>query len=90
MFYILEASPYAGRIETERDKSTSNARLNLKFYDSGGFEVLTLPVKVSEMTKIVDEKGKSSSLSLNASTSCSLDTYEAIKVWSVGWAGFAD
>jgi hypothetical protein len=88
MFYIFRVSPYAGRVETERDKATSYARFNVNFYDSDGFEILTLPIKLSEMTRKVDDKGKPASLSMNANTTLTVETYEAIKAWAVGWAGF--
>jgi hypothetical protein len=40
------------------------------------------------MTRTVDDKGKPASLSMNANTTLTVETYEAIKVWAVGWAGF--
>ncbi len=88
MFYNFRVSPYAGRIETERDKTTSFARFNVNFYDSDGFEILTLPIKLSEMIRRVDDKGKATSMIIQANTTLTVKTYEAISTWSVGWAGF--
>jgi len=90
MLYIVRASPYAGRIEKERSKTTPYARFDLLFYDSNGFEILTLPIKVSEMREIVDEKGKGASLVINANTMLTVEAYESLKELSVGWAGFEE
>lgn len=88
MYYVFRVSPYAGRVETERGKTTSYARFNANFYDSDGFEILTIPIKLSEMTQTVDDKGKPVSLNMNANTTLTLETYEALKIWAVGWNGF--
>jgi hypothetical protein len=89
LLYVLRACPYAGRLEAERNSKTSAARFNLNFNDADGFQVLSIPVEVAEMTRELDEKGVPSALSVNSSTSCTVGTYESIKGWSAGWAGFS-
>jgi len=89
MFYIFEVSPYLGRVQTEHDKgATTEARFILNFYDSDGFQLLRIPVQLSQMEKTVDADGKPTSVSVNTTIACSAATYEAIKIWSAGWAGF--
>jgi hypothetical protein len=90
LLYILEASPYAGRLATARENRTSNARFNLNFCDADGFVVLTIPAILSEMTRTVDENGKPSGLRMNSSIPCSVEACEAMKVLSVGWADFSE
>ena len=88
MLYNFRISPCTDRIKTEREKTASYARFNVNFMDSDGFEVLTLPIKLSEMIQRVDDKGKAMSMTMQANTTLTVETYEAISTWSVGWAGF--
>jgi hypothetical protein len=89
LHYILEVSPYSSQIQKEAEGSFSEARFNLKLYDTDGFELFSLPVKISEMTGVVDDAGKRNSMRANGSIVCSVDTYEALSGAGAGWAGFS-
>jgi hypothetical protein len=88
LYYIFQVSPYAGRVAKERQKDLSYSQFIVRFYDGDGFEVVTIPLKLSEMVHGVDETGMIGSVTVNANTACSLETYESMKVWSIGWLGF--
>jgi hypothetical protein len=90
LYYNFQVSPYAGRIEREFQKSGSNARFLLRFYDQDGFETFVLPIQLSEMVKEVDDTGKIDVVTMNTTTTCDLQTYEALKLWMVGWGGFQE
>jgi hypothetical protein len=90
MYYILRLSPYAGRIEAELKKSPMTARFDLNFYDSEGFQVLTIPVQLAETSRTVDSDGKFSSVRVNSTVQCSAEMYESIKGWLASWVGFSD
>ena len=90
LYYIFQVSPFAGRIDSELQKSPSYARFIVRLYDRDGFELLTIPINLSDMVKKVDDTGKAASLDVNTTTTCSLETYSALSSWTVGWAGFQD
>lgn len=88
LHYILNAMPISAQVQKAKETAYSEARFNLQFYDRDGFELLTLPVKLQDMSQIVDDAGKPQSLSATGSMSCSVETYEAFAVSEIGWAGF--
>ena len=88
LHYILTVSPYSSQIQKQRDASFSEARFIINFYDTDGFELFDLPVKISEMTEVVDDTGKTGSMQANGSAICSVDTYEALGASGIGWGGF--
>jgi len=88
LHYILTVSPYSSQIQKQRETSFSEARFIINFYDSDGFELFSLPVKLSEMTGVVDDTGKIGSMQANGSVVCSVDTYEALGDSGIGWGGF--
>jgi hypothetical protein len=90
LYYIFQVSPFAGRIESELQKSPSYARFIVRLYDQDGFELMTIPVSLSDMVKTVDDTGKAASLYVNTTVTCSFETYSALYSWGVGWAGFQD
>lgn len=90
IYYIFSESPYAGRVKSERSKIGSTAQFFVRLYDGDGFEIFTIPINLSEMVSSWDDTNSVGSLSVNMSSACSLETYEAIKVWNVGWSGFPE
>ena len=88
LHYILSVSPISSSLQKARETPYSEARFNMAFYDADGFELFTLPVKISEMSEVVDDAGKAQSMRATGSTACSVETYEALAVSGIGWAGF--
>ena len=88
LHYILTVSPISSQLQKARATSYSDAVFNLGFYDADGFQLFTLPVKVSEMIQVVDDAGKPQSFRATGEMQCSADDYEVIAAPSVGWAGF--
>ena len=88
LHYILSVSPYSSQLQKARETAFSGARFNVDFNDEHGFELFTLPIKISEMSEVVDDAGKAQSMRATGSTACSVETYEALAVSGIGWAGF--
>ena len=88
LHYILSVSPYSSQIQKERERSFSGAQFIINFYDTDGFELFSLPVKISEMTGVVDDAGKTDSMRATSSAACSVETYESLGICSIGWGGF--
>lgn len=88
LHYILAVSPYSAQIQKERERQLSGAQFIINFFDTDGFELVSLPVKISEMTGVVDDAGKTDSMRATGSSACSVETYEALGVCSIGWGGF--
>jgi len=88
LHYILSVSPYSSQIQKERERSFSGAQFIINFFDTDGFELFSLPVKISEMTAVVDDAGKTDSMRATSSAACSVETYESLGVCSIGWGGF--
>lgn len=88
LHYILSVTPISSQLQKERDTAFSQALFNMNFYDGDGFELFSVPVKIQEMTQVVDDAGKPSSFRATGSASCSVESYESLGVSSIGWAGF--
>lgn len=85
MYYILNASPYNGRIAYAQGNSTSNATLTIHMMDASGFYLLTIPVPLSSMTRVVDNIGFPTELSVNYNIPCTYDTYLSLSSWTCNW-----
>lgn len=88
LFYSAAVSMYPAKLKKERENSLSQAQFNVHFMDENGFNLFELPLKISQLTGVVDENGKISSLRASGSVVCSLEIYEGLQVMTVGWAGF--
>lgn len=88
MHYILNVSPISPQVQKAKETAHSEARFNMNLYDSDGFELLVVPVKIQAMSQLVDDAGKPESLSATGSLPCSVETYGAFSVSGIGWAGF--
>lgn len=88
LHYILNVAPISSQVQKAKETAYSDARFTMDFYDRDGFELLTVPVKIQEMSQVVDDAGKPQSLSATGSMPCSVETYEALAVSGIGWAGF--
>jgi hypothetical protein len=88
--YILSALPISPQLQSARETSYSKARFDVQFYDADGFQLLSVPVDLLEMRRIVDAEGKPESLSDRGSTPCSAETYDVLANSTIGWAGFSE
>ncbi|MCX7772640.1 MAG: hypothetical protein N2376_05945 [Clostridia bacterium] len=88
--YLLNVSPITSQVQKAIETKDSEARFNLDFSDKDGFELLTLTIKLQEMTRIIDDTGKPQSLIATGSKRCSVKTYEEIALFGIGWAGFPE
>lgn len=88
LHYSLFVSPISSSLQKARETPYADARFNMTFYDVDGFELFTFPVKIAELTQVVDDDGKPQSFSATGATSCSVETYDALSVSRIGWAGF--
>lgn len=66
----------------------STASLQLHFMDADGFEVRTETVGLSSMTQSVDLDGKLSGLEEQLALPMSVQDFDAISSWNIGWSGF--
>ena len=64
-------------------QNSPNAEFTVSLFDEDGFAVLSIPVKLSDMSIIVN-----TGYELNGSVVCGLNTFSSIKTWSYGWIGF--
>jgi hypothetical protein len=88
MFYIFDLGPYSDRLKAEQLNPSTSATFHLNFYDSDGFQIFRLPIPLSQMSQINDDKGTIVALEVNTNILCPLETYETIKDWSTSWTGF--
>jgi hypothetical protein len=90
VFYIFVASPYNEKLRSAKESLLTPSQFNIRLLDDDGFEIVEIPVKVSEMVQTIGEDGSPSSLSVNSSLPCPLETYKAARAWVVGWSGFTE
>ncbi len=87
LHYILTVSPISS-LQKVRDTLYSDAVFNLGFYDADNFQLFTLPVKLREMIRVLDDAGKPQSFQATGAMQCSVEDYRMIAAPSIGWAGF--
>ena len=63
--YILSVTPYTPQIQRERENPLSSSQFHINFYDTDGFKLLSLPVKIFDMTQAVDQAGQTHSMGDN-------------------------
>jgi len=90
MLYVVEASPFSGRLAKEFS-SSANAAIVLDLYDSDGF-VAAEPIRLRlrEGTQLVDSKGVTQSLSWSGAQAAPTESYGAVETISVRWVGFGE
>lgn len=90
LYFVFQVAPYSDRLDSAYGNAASSAQFFIRLYDKDGFEMITVPVLLSEMVQIHGDegKGKISNLIVNTTTACSLEMYEALDSWAVGWRGF--
>ena len=62
-----------------------NKGFNIELYDENGFVIAEIPIKINEMTGIVDENNKTSELQKKGKIFLSYEDMKLIKNWSTTW-----
>ena len=89
MFYTAILSPYDGPLKTAREGfSAPNAAINIDFEDEDSFQIHSLRLPVSGMTRVVNSDGKAFQLVLKGQVPMSEAIYRSIRTASIGWSGF--
>jgi len=81
MYYIFDVSPYTEGLQEARTRG----RFILNLSDRYGFQLLEIPINISDMIGMVDDKGERRGLSIDGRISCTLDTYMEINNWTSSW-----
>ena len=82
MLYRFQVTPVPKGYER---MSSLVAPFTLKFYDMGGFELLSVDLNYSDLTGVADSTGERVGLSANSSTDCSQSSYESVAYWNLSW-----
>ena len=92
LHYQLSAYPYRSALKKAREEKSilADAAFVIVLFDRDGFELESIPVRISAMSGIVDDSGKISAMRATGSRVCSVDTYDALGSAAVQWAGFPD
>ncbi|MDD8018870.1 MAG: hypothetical protein PHP42_10895 [Bacteroidota bacterium] len=85
MYYILNVAPYTYRLKTAKESYLSSSKFTLEMTDANGFSLLQVPILLSSMTRIVDEKGEPMYITANDNTLCTSETYLTLANWSCIW-----
>jgi hypothetical protein len=84
LYFIFSVSPYKNLREAYRANLSSQG-FTLRFYDAEGFQIFEIEVKLSDMSRIVDEKGEPIYLEINSRVPCNVETYFAMEAWTCSW-----
>lgn len=82
-FYRFSISPLSKEIQKARGSTYSQYTILLQ--DVDGFPVDEVSVPLSEMTRVVDNKGKATHLKSEGRRPMTLESYDAIDGWNIKW-----
>lgn len=88
LYYTFSASPYNGSLKKVREGSyyeSINKGFDIQLYDENKFVIAHIPVKINDMTAIVDEQGKPAELQQKGKINMSYEDMKLIKDWSTTW-----
>ena len=88
LYYTFSASPYSGELKKLREGSyfdSINKGFDIELYDENKFVIAHIPVKINEMTGVVDESGKPSELLKKGKINLSYEDMKLVKDWSTTW-----
>ena len=81
LLYVVQVAPYDS-VEQYRYSGS----VTVVAADKDGFTLADVPVQLSGMTRIIDEKGVPVELSSNGSWAMDAEKYRAMSSWLVGWS----
>ena len=88
LYYNFKVSPYNAVLKKLREGyyfESINKGFNIELYDENGFVIAEIPIKINEMTGIVDENNKTSELQKKGKIFLSYEDMKLIKNWSTTW-----
>ncbi len=88
LYYNFKVSPYNAALKKLREGyyfESINKGFSIELYDENGFVITEIPVKINEMTGIVDENNKMSELQKKGKIFLSYEDMKLIKNWSTTW-----
>ena len=84
----FNVSPYNDSLKRIREGGyfeSLNKGFNIELYDANGFVIAQIPVKISDMTGVVDDNNRPTELSMKGKTHLSYEDMKLLKNWSTTW-----
>ncbi len=88
LYYNFNVSPYNDSLKRIREGGyfeSLNKGFNIELYDANGFVIAQIPVKISDMTGVVDDNNRPTELSMKGKTHLSYEDMKLLKNWSTTW-----
>lgn len=88
LYYQFRVSPYSKKLKNIREGdlySNMYKSFSIKLQDENGFDLLTVPILISDMVGGTDDNNKIYVLSRNNNIECSYEKFKAIKNWDIEW-----